>query len=129
MENYYNFLYKEHIDSNSSQTPAPKNLWPDKFPFYMCNPIKVFECLIENFLSGRPRIEIVHYTAPNISRKNLQSEIMPASLLHKDELNMLRSKGFDIAPDGYVDEKTRSYLQLRDTDKTIKIIGTKKHKT
>ena len=126
--NYYNFIYKEHIYNNSSQTPAPKNLWPYKFPFYMCNPIKVFECLIKNFLSGRPRIEIVHYTAPDISRKNLQSEIMPASLLYKDEMKLLKSKGFNVQSDGYVDENMRSYLQLRDTDKTIKIIGTKKHK-
>ena len=128
LENYYKFIYMEHIGSNSSQTPAPKNLWPDKFPFYMCNPIKVFECLIENFLSGKPSIKIVHYTAPDISREKLPSENMPASLLHKDELNMLQSRGFDITPDGYIDESMRSYLQLRDTDKTIKIIGTKKHK-
>ena len=94
----------------------------------MCNPIKVFECLIENFLFGIPRIDIVHYIAPDISRENLPSEIMPASLLHKNELNILSSKGFNVTSDGYVDENMRSYLQLRDTDKTIKIIGTKKHK-
>lgn len=126
LENYYRFIYTKHIENRQGQTPAPKNLWPDKFPFYMCNPIKVFECLIENFLSGEPYVEISHYIKPDLSRENLSSELMPASILHKTELDILRAKGFEL--DGYIDESMRECLELRDTDKKIKIIGTKKHK-
>ncbi len=128
LENYYNFIYTKHIESNKNQTPAPKNLWPDKFPFYMCNPIKVFECMIENFLSPEPQITISHYIEPDLSRENLLSELTPASLLYKNELDMLKSKGFNVSDDTYINENMRSFLQLRDTDKKIKIIGNKKHK-
>ena len=51
LENYYSFIYSAHIKDNPAKTPAPKNLWPDRFPFYMCNPMKIFECRINDALS------------------------------------------------------------------------------
>lgn len=51
MENYYNYIFKEHKKKDPNKNPAPKNLFPDNFPFYMCNPIKTFECIIEDGLT------------------------------------------------------------------------------
>lgn len=127
LENYYHFIYSAHIKDNPAKTPAPKNLWPDKFPFYMCNPIKIFECLINNALSDSPAVKIVHYVKPEIDRENLPSELMPSSLLNKHETIKLKDAGYDVGE--LVDEEMRSHLQLRSTDKNIKNIGTKKHKT
>ncbi len=129
LENYYNFIFTKHIENSREQTPAPKNLWPDSFQFYMCNPIKVFDCTIEKYLSGAPNIKILHYTTPDVSRKNIPSELMPASLLNKYELALLKAEGFNLSANDYIDENMRDFLTLRDTDKKIKIIGTKKHKS
>ena len=127
LENYYKFIYLEHIKNNPAKTPAPKNLWPDKFPFYMCNPVKIFECLINDALSDSYHINITHYVPPDADRQEISSELMPSSLLTKAELAALESAGFTVGE--YVDEEMRSYLQLRNTDRNIKNIGTKKHKT
>ncbi len=126
MENYYNYIFKEHKKKDPNKNPAPKNLFPDNFPFYMCNPIKTFECIIEDGLTDNPQINITKYIKPEINRKNLQSEGIPYSLLSSEEKKILSQNG--IANIEYVDEKSKKYLCLRDTDKCIKIIGTKKHK-
>lgn len=126
MINYYNFIFKEHKKRNPNKTPAPKNLFPDNFPFYMCNPIKTFECIIKDGLSNNPKIDIISYVPPNNDRNNLSSEKMPFKLLNKKEKDILNK--FGITDIYWVDEKTRKYLNLRDTDKIIKEIGTKKHK-
>lgn len=126
MENYYNYIFKEHKKKDPNKNPAPKNLFPDNFPFYMCNPIKTFECIIEDGLTDNPQINITKYIKPEINRKNLQSEGIPYSLLSSEEKKTLSQNG--IVNIEYVDEKSKKYLCLRDTDKCIKIIGTKKHK-
>lgn len=126
MENYYNYIFKEHKKKDPNKNPAPKNLFPDSFPFYMCNPIKTFECIITNGLSDIPQINITKYIKPDIDRKELASEDMPFSLLSKKEKKILYQNNIQIVPN--INEKTRSYLCLRDTDKCIKVIGTKKHK-
>lgn len=92
----------------------------------MCNPIKTFECIIEDGLTDNPQINITKYIKPEINRKNLQSEGIPYSLLSSEEKKTLSQNG--IVNIEYVDEKSKKYLCLRDTDKCIKIIGTKKHK-
>lgn len=126
MKNYYEYIFKEHKKINLNKNPAPKNLFPDNFPFYMCNPIKTFECIITDGLSANPKINITKYVAPDTDRTNLASEGMPSKLLNKKERKVLEQKGIQI-PD-YIDEQMRQYLELRDTDKNIKEIGTKKHK-
>lgn len=126
MKNYYEYIFKEHKKINPNKNPAPKNLFPDNFPFYMCNPIKTFECIIKDGLSANPKINITEYVAPDADRTNLASEGMPSKLLNKKERKVLEQKGIQI-PD-YIDEQMRQYLELRDTDKNIKEIGTKKHK-
>ena len=127
LDNYYSFIYSAHIKDNPAKTPAPKNLWPDRFPFYMCNPVKIFECRINDALSETPSVKILHYVKPEENRENLPSELMPVSLLTKREISVLEEAGFIVDED--VDEEMRSYLKLRKTDRSIKNIGTKKHKT
>jgi len=126
LTNYYNYIYLPHIKQDPKATPAPKNLFPDNFPFYMCNPVKVFQCDITNSLGENPNIYISHYIEPNQDRTNLTSEIMPKALLNKEELKILADSGVDIS--NGVDENARKFLKLRDTDKKIKIIGKKQHK-
>lgn len=126
LENYYRYIYVKHIENNPAKTPAPKNLWPDKFPFYMCNPIKIFECTIINALSNFPNVNITHYIKPDMSRENLPSELMPSSLLNKQEAKILDNAGYIVGE--FVDESMRNYLELRKTDRIIKNIGTKKHR-
>ncbi|MBQ9389536.1 MAG: MamI family restriction endonuclease [Synergistaceae bacterium] len=126
LQNYYNFIYLKHIEINPDRTPAPKNLWPDSFQFYMCNPIKVFECVIGNALFNAPFLEITYYVEPYENREYLQSELMPSTLLRAEELDKLNSEGFHVYE--FVDENMRSYLELRASDRNTKNIGTKKHK-
>lgn len=126
--NYYNYIYLNHIKLNPNKTPAPKNLFPDDYQFYMCNPIKIFDCLILNSLSGNSKININKYIHPEEDRSDLESENMPINKINNIEKNILKSKGIDINSIGYIDENIRSLLRLRDTDKKIKVIGTKKHK-
>jgi hypothetical protein len=128
LENYYKYLFLVHKNKNPNNTPAPKNLFPDNYPFFMCNPIKTFECVIKESTSENPDIEIPVYIAPHTDRTNLPSETMPIDLLRKDEMLMLKKRGIDISKFTVIDERTRDFLPLRDSDKTIKIIGHKKHK-
>lgn len=128
MENYYNYIYKIHIRKNPNKTPAPKNLFPDNFPFYMCNPIKIFECNIKDSLSKNPQIVINHYIKPDESRLNIKSEVMPIHLLNSIEKKLLTEHNINLNNIDGIDEEMRSILYLRDSDKTIKTIGSKKHK-
>ena len=91
----------------------------------MCNPIKTFECLIDEKL----HINITHFVEPNVDRTYLDSEKMPKTLLKKSEISILKAKFIDCDSVNFIDEKMRNYLSLRDSDKQIKIIGNKQHKT
>ncbi len=125
--NYYNYIYRPHIAKNPNQTPAPKNLFPDNFPFYMCNPVKVFECTITNSIEN-PEIRIDYYIEPEVDRSQLESERMPVGLLSEAEKRILADNGINPDRLEYITEDMREYLPLRETDKKIKTIGTKKHK-
>lgn len=89
MTNYYNNIYSSHKKKDSNKTPAPKNFWPYSFQFYKCNPIKVFSCIVTN-ANIRPRISNIFYVKPNVNRNTLKSELMPTSVLTKDELPSLK---------------------------------------
>lgn len=93
----------------------------------MCNPIKIFECTITNALSESLGINISRYVQPETSRENLPSELMPSNLLTKNERGIVISAGYRNFK--YVNEEMRSHLTLRDSDRNIKNIGTKKHKS
>lgn len=125
LKNYYTYLYLGHKKEDSNSNPAPKNLFPDNFQFYMCNPIKVFECLIKDSLSKYAKPEITYYVQPDADRAQLPSEDMPFELLNKKEKEIIISNFGKVQ---YVTEKMREYLPLRDTDQKTRNIGRKKHK-
>ncbi len=97
---YYNiFLPKQ----NNNQKTNPMNLHPFSFQFYKCNPIKTFECIIEN-IDTDPiiRIDEKSYIAPNVERdESIKTIPMPSSLLKPNEWEeLLRKANFenDIEP-------------------------------
>ena len=127
LRSYYYNIYLKHIELDVLKTPAPKNIFPDNFPFFMCNPIKTFECFITDSLSQNPKVDITKYVSPEENREYISSELMPISLLDDRELDLLRENKIELSS-GYIDENARSLLKLRDTDKRIRVIGSKKHK-
>lgn len=142
MTNYYHKIFLEHISRNANKTPAPKNFWPYSYQFYLCNPVKVFDCIVTN-ANTSPQINITHLVEPNFDRSLLIPEAMPTILLSQTEIDLLIDKvpeyvltsqiieGSDyktliknknskkkfsaILP--FINELTRGYLDLRDTDK------------
>lgn len=142
INNYYNKIFLEHIKKNPNKTPAPKNFWPYSYQFYLCNPIKVFSCLVEN-ANEEPKINIDFIVNPEQNRQELLSEQMPISILQPDEVKQLSivpkeiiepqlidinynkfisiiqekaDKKFLLKHIPFVNEYTRDYFQLRDTD-------------
>jgi len=150
MTNYFNKIYKSHKKQDSNKTPAPKNFWPYSYQFYKCNPIKVFSCYVKN-ANTKPEIKIEHYVEPKADRTNLPSELMPTVVLNANELKELfKTAPKKIIEENIKDRKTykdlqtaitegkvslkdvekimpsineklRTYLPLRDTDKTFTI--------
>lgn len=146
MSNYYYKVFLEHIKKNPNKTPAPKNFWPYSYQFYLCNPLKVFSCIVKH-ANTKPIVEIDYYIEPDFDRGKLLSEPMPTSMLGKEELFILLNKvpemklSSQISKNNsyedfakicsgskldnkallhvlpFIDEETISYLPLRDTDK------------
>jgi len=145
MENYYNKIFLEHIKLNASKTPAPKNFWPFSYQFYLCNPVKVFNCIVTH-ANTNPSIEIRDYIKPDADRALLLPEKFPTVLLsqlewkeffenadkftiksqiknettYKELLENVNAKkfnsDFNIAAIPFLDENARGFLELRDTD-------------
>lgn len=84
LTDYYHNNYLPKATANSKT--APMNFHPYKFQFYMCNPIKVFSCLISSIDTIAPSITINKYIQPESDRSNLNSEDMPVDILTKSEL-------------------------------------------
>jgi len=141
MTNYYKKIFLEHISKNPNKTPAPKNFWPYSYQFYLCNPLKVFNCTVTN-ANSNPQINIDYYVEPNVDRSKLISEPMPTKLLSVDEINILfdnvseytlssqiKSGSYNdllnhratkqevVKRLPFINEVTRANLDLRDTDK------------
>ncbi len=142
MINYYHKIFLEHISRNANKTPAPKNFWPYSYQFYLCNPVKIFDCSVLN-ANSKPQINITHLVSPYFDRSKLIPESMPTVLLSQEEIDLLIKnvpeyvfssqviKGSDykslvknknskkkfVAILPFINEITRSYLDLRDTDK------------
>jgi hypothetical protein len=85
---YYNNIYLSNIKKNPKQVPAPKNFWPDSFQFHMCNPVKIFECKISNYISD-PIIEVIKYINYYSVRSIDDIEVMPIKLLNTEEKKRL----------------------------------------
>ncbi|WDF56097.1 MamI family restriction endonuclease [Mucilaginibacter sp. KACC 22063] len=145
MSNYYYKIFLEHKKRNANKTPAPKNFWPFSYQFYLCNPVKVFNCIVTN-ANTNPTIKVDHFVDPFHDRSNIQPESMPTILLDPMEIKelienvpeemivMQLSKGFDYSDIQKtarqrkldwteltsmlpcINESTRAYLKLRDTD-------------
>lgn len=144
MANYYFKIYSKHRKLYPSKTPAPKNFWPFQYQFYMCNPIEVFSCDI-NQINTAPKIEIKKYVEPDADREGLPSVNMPPEILSIEEFLIIAKKAkrediekclkkgadfstFKIALKNKnkkalhdmfqdIDEKLKNCLPLRDTDK------------
>lgn len=137
MSNYYYKIYSEHKKNNPAKTPAPKNFWPYSYQFYLCNPIPVFISTVLN-ADSKPTISIDYYVRPEEDRSELPSAMMPVSAVGDseidllfntatpDELQICLKDGVDMGTLKsserrealkYIDERLRSYLPLRDTDK------------
>ncbi len=97
---YYNIFLPKQEDN---QKTNPMNLHPWSFQFYKCNPIKTFECIIEN-IDTNPVILIdsASYVEPLQERDNSLKPIpMPSELLRAKEWNeMMNNADFeeDIKP-------------------------------
>ena len=119
LEGYYRKIYCEHIKRKPDNTPAPKNFWPYSQQFYMCNPIKTFECVIRDANSPSASAELLYYVEPDADRSELLSEDMPTSLLNKSERAVLRRNGVDLDAVTAIDETTRRLLSLRNSSKPM----------
>ncbi len=121
LTNYYNKIYLGHKNRNANKTPAPKNFWPYSYQFYMCNPIKVLDCLVKN-ANSNPKISIDYYASPETDRNILPSEPMPISILNKQELTIISEITGIVLKElkerlPFISEDLRLFLPLRDTDK------------
>lgn len=146
MTNYFHKIFLEHIKIDPRKTPAPKNFWPYSYQFYLCNPIKIFSCIIKKS-NTTPEIVIEKYIEPHIDRSLIDSENMPSELLKiieiknfikKCPINILSKSINDkysiddlkkifssknITKNDFVEiikdipEDAKSFLILRDTDK------------
>ena len=81
---YYENIYLANIKKNPKKVPAPKNLWPYSFQFYMCNPVKIFHCNISNYIT-EPDINVIKYINYSSVRTIYDIEKMPLKLLNQEE--------------------------------------------
>ena len=116
IENYYFKIYLEHKKINPNKTPAPKNFWPYSYQFYLSNPIKIFECVVNNANTNDYSIKVNLLIDPDFDRNELSSEDMPLEILNSEEIELIK-KNFNIKDLNFIDEEKRSILSLRDTDK------------
>lgn len=119
MKNYLLNIYYPHIERSPTRTPAPKNLWPDSFQFYMCNPVRTFHCIASDATSD-PRVDILEYVEPMADRRTVKPVPMPLAKLNREERELLRSRageyGYRLAAENGLDEEQRLAMDLRDTD-------------
>ncbi|MEY4926117.1 MAG: hypothetical protein RI894_553 [Bacteroidota bacterium] len=86
MENYYYKVYLKHKSNDAEKTPAPCNFWTFMFQFYMCNPIKILDCLVKGANTKNPKTSITHYIEPELDRATIDSELMPTTILTPQEI-------------------------------------------
>lgn len=81
---YWENNYK--LKRSKGLTPAPLNLHPLKFDFYMMNPVLIFEASID---VDSHDAEIMHWVAPTGDRSECQVEVMPSSAVKRELLQEL----------------------------------------
>lgn len=114
LNDYYSNIFLEHIKHDAQKTPAPKNFWPYSYQFYLCNPIKTFECIIHDS-NNDPKVEITTFVPPDSDRSKLPSEELPTDLLNASEIAILQRKGIDTSKTGSLNEEIKKFLPLRKT--------------
>ena len=83
IKNHYYNIYTPKLNDNAKTNPM--NLHPFSFQFYKCNPIKTFECIIQD-VENSPSIIFNKYIKPDEARdSSMQSEDMPSTLLKPKE--------------------------------------------
>lgn len=113
----HNYLPK----AGANAITSPMNFHPYSFQFYMCNPIKVFSCIIENIDNENSEISINHYIEPQINRSLIQSENMPVGLLTKAELlTFINNAPFNEILRPLIIDGTRTKEDLITKVKTVK---------
>ena len=85
---YYNNIYLENLKKNPK---IPSKNISYSFQFYMCNPIKIFECKITDYIK-KPKIKIMKYIEPYSIRKTDDINIMPNKLLNQKEKKELKKE-------------------------------------
>lgn len=120
MTSYFENIYLPHIEMNPQKTPAPKNFWPYSFQFYMCNPVRIFHCIVDNAL-GDFKIQVLEYVDPVQDRTDIDPVLMPMSTLTTAETRILETHlsqtALEDAAIRGLDWKQRLVLELRDTDR------------
>lgn len=106
IKSYYSDIYLKNLKKHPNKIPAPKNIWPYSFQFYMCNPIEIFKCRVKNYLT-QPAIEIIKFIRPNEPRRIKDIAQMPVNLL-----NPCERKTVDVTNE-YVSLQDRLKLELR----------------
>lgn len=122
MENYFRNIYLAHIERNPQKTPAPKNFWPYSFQFYMCNPVRVFHCIVTN-ANVEPQIDIREYVEPHVDRAGIEPVPMPIGIMNATERALIRNtlgaERYEAAKESGVTAIERLQLELRDTDRAM----------
>src|SRR5207248_10870642 len=88
ISNYYYSIYLGHKKERPNESQAPKNFWQYSYQFYICNPVLVFSCTINDSLTNH-FIAIERYTEPNVDRQKIDSVNMPPDLVKEDKLDTL----------------------------------------
>ena len=119
MGNYFQNIFLRHVARRPNKPPAPKNLWPYSYQFYMCNPVRTFHCVVANALDD-PQLAVHEYIEPLADREAVEPMPMPVSVLKPDERRQLRrelgDKAFHAVTSNGLDSEQRLVLSLRDTD-------------
>lgn len=120
MTSYFQNIFLPHTRRNPAKTPAPKNMWPYSFQFYMCNPLRTFHCIVRDAL-GNFQIDIKEYIEPDQDREGILPIRMPLSKLHARERASIRDhigeRAYERATDQGLDWQQRLSMSLRDTDR------------
>ena len=91
IQNHYFNIYRPKADKGKKTNPM--NLHPWSFQFYKCNPIKTFECIIQDIDKENATIKIKKYITPSVDRnQNIAAEPMPTQLLKTKEWETLITK-------------------------------------
>ena len=90
---------------------AAFNFWPDRFMFYICNPIQLFQIIVTN-INSNPTLEVQRWIDPDTDMKTIPAINMPPKLLSDayNELQLLKDNGFST---DIISEDARLFLPLR----------------